>query len=78
MPPSPMRSDSGPTVVGGGPDLFVSGCWSLWPRMTGGDPAEVEKAKTAFKSAGWGYGLAALAPLVVGICRLPRARPRPG
>jgi hypothetical protein len=31
--------------------------------MAAGDPGEVEKAKTAFKSAGWGYGLAALAPL---------------
>lgn len=37
--------------------------------MTGGDPGEVEKAKTAFKSAGWGYGLAALAPLVVEILK---------
>ncbi|MGW5722816.1 pilin [Amycolatopsis sp. NPDC003865] len=38
--------------------------------MTGsGDPGEIEKAKTAFKSAGWGYGLAALAPLVVEILK---------
>lgn len=37
--------------------------------MAGGDPGEVEKAKGAFKSAGWGYGLAALAPLVVEILR---------
>jgi hypothetical protein len=37
--------------------------------MAGGDPGEVEKAKTAFKSAGWGYGLAALAPLVVQILK---------
>ncbi|MEV0220293.1 pilin [Streptomyces sp. NPDC050704] len=37
--------------------------------MAGGDPGEVEKAKTAFKSAGWGYGLAALAPLVVAILK---------
>jgi hypothetical protein len=35
--------------------------------MAGGDPGEVEKAKTAFKSAGWGYAGAALAPLVVQI-----------
>jgi hypothetical protein len=35
----------------------------------GHDPGEVEKAKTAFKSAGWGYGLAALAPLVVEILK---------
>jgi hypothetical protein len=37
--------------------------------MGGGDPGEVEKAKTAFKSAGWGYTLAALAPLVVEILK---------
>jgi hypothetical protein len=37
--------------------------------MGGGDPGEVEKAKTAFKSAGWGYALAALAPLVVEILK---------
>jgi hypothetical protein len=37
--------------------------------MGGGDPGEVEKAKTAFKSAGWGFGLAALAPLVVEILK---------
>ncbi|MFF1679458.1 pilin [Streptomyces sp. NPDC058256] len=37
--------------------------------MAGGDPGEVEKAKTAFKSSGWGYGLAALAPLVVEILK---------
>lgn len=35
--------------------------------MAAGDPAEVEKAKTAFRSAGIGYGLAALAPMVVTI-----------
>ncbi|HEX5116312.1 MAG TPA: pilin [Pseudonocardiaceae bacterium] len=33
--------------------------------MGGGDPGEIEKAKTAFKAAGTGYALAALAPLVV-------------
>lgn len=37
--------------------------------MGGGDPGEVEKAKTCFKSAGWGYALAALAPLVVEILK---------
>ena len=30
-----------------------------------GDPGEVEKAKQAFKAAGLGYGIAALAPLIV-------------
>lgn len=33
--------------------------------MGGGEPGEIEKAKTAFKAAGIGYALAALAPLVV-------------
>lgn len=33
--------------------------------MAGGDPGQVEKAKTAFRAAGIGYAMAALAPLVV-------------
>jgi hypothetical protein len=37
--------------------------------IAAGDPGEVEKAKTAFKSAGWGYGLAALAPMVVEVLK---------
>ncbi len=35
----------------------------------GGDPGEQEKAKEAFKAAGIGYGLAALAPLVVTVLK---------
>ena len=35
--------------------------------MAGGDPGQVEKAKTALKSAAIGYALAALAPLLVSI-----------
>lgn len=31
----------------------------------GGDPAQVERAKVAFRSAAIGYALAALAPLIV-------------
>lgn len=34
-----------------------------------GDPAQVEKAKTALKSAAVGYALAALAPVLVDILR---------
>ncbi len=34
-----------------------------------GDPAEVEKAKTAFRSAAIGYGLAILAPVIVTILK---------
>lgn len=37
--------------------------------MAGGDPGEIEKAKSAFKAAGVGYGLAALAPLVVTVLK---------
>lgn len=37
--------------------------------LANGDPGEIEKAKQAFKSAGFGYALAALAPLVVEILR---------
>lgn len=35
--------------------------------MAGGDPGQVERAKVAFRAAGVGYCLAALAPLVVQI-----------
>jgi hypothetical protein len=37
--------------------------------MANGDPAEVEKAKTAFKSAAIGYALAILAPVIVTILK---------
>ncbi len=37
--------------------------------MAAGDPGEVAKAKLAFKSAGIGYGLAALAPLVMTVLK---------
>jgi hypothetical protein len=33
----------------------------------GGDPAQVERAKTALKSAAIGYALAVLAPVIVSI-----------
>jgi len=35
----------------------------------GGDPAQVERAKTALKSAAVGYALAALAPVLVDILK---------
>jgi hypothetical protein len=37
--------------------------------LANGDPAEVEKAKTALKSAAIGYGLAILAPVIVTILK---------
>jgi hypothetical protein len=37
--------------------------------MASGDPGEIEKAKGAVKAAGIGFGLAALAPIVVEILK---------
>ena len=37
--------------------------------MAGGDPSEVERAKTALRSAAIGYGLAILAPVLVTILK---------
>ncbi len=37
--------------------------------MAGGDPGEVEKAKTALKSAAIGYALAILAPVIVTVLK---------
>ena len=37
--------------------------------MAGGDPAEVERARAAFRSAAFGYALAVLAPLIVQILK---------
>ena len=37
--------------------------------MAGGDPAEVEKAKGALRSAAIGYGLAILAPVIVTVLK---------
>jgi hypothetical protein len=33
--------------------------------VSGGDPNQIERAKSALKAALWGYGLAALAPVLV-------------
>jgi hypothetical protein len=37
--------------------------------ISGGNPGEVEKAKSAFKSAAIGYCLAILAPVVITILK---------
>jgi hypothetical protein len=42
----------------------------LYYATAGGDPAQVDKAKGAFKNALVGYGLAVLSP---GLSRSPRA-----
>ena len=55
-------------ILAGLATVFVS-VGGLRYVMAGGDPGEVEKAKTAFRAAGIGYGMAALAPLVVTVLR---------
>jgi Type IV secretion system pilin len=37
--------------------------------LAGGDPSEVERAKTAFRSAAMGYALAILAPVIVAVLK---------
>ena len=37
--------------------------------MAGSDPGEVEKAKSAFRAAGYGYAGCALAPLIVTVLK---------
>ena len=37
--------------------------------MAGGDPSEVERAKSALKSAAVGYALAILAPVLLGVVK---------
>jgi len=37
--------------------------------MSNGDPGEINKAKDALRNAGWGFGLAALAPVAVAILK---------
>ncbi|KPM51491.1 hypothetical protein E0F15_17905 [Frankia sp. B2] len=37
--------------------------------IANGEPSEVGKAKDSFRNAGWGYGLAALAPVVVEVLK---------
>jgi hypothetical protein len=46
--------------------LTVGGALYL---MAGGDPGQIEKAKTALKSALLGYALAVLAPVLLAIVR---------
>jgi hypothetical protein len=55
-------------ILGGIATLFlvVGGARYL---MAGGDPSEVEKAKTALKSAAKGYALALLAPVIVTVLK---------
>ena len=53
-------------ILAGVATLFVT-IGGLRYLTAGGDPGQVEKAKTALKSAAVGYALAILAPLIVSI-----------
>ena len=55
-------------ILGGLATLFLT-IGAARYLMAGGDPAEVERARAAFRSAGFGYALALLAPLVVQILK---------
>jgi Type IV secretion system pilin len=55
-------------ILAGAATLFLT-LGGLRYLMAGGDPGEVEKAKTALKSAAIGYGLAILAPVIVTVLK---------
>jgi Type IV secretion system pilin len=55
-------------ILGGLATLFLT-IGAARYLMAGGDPAEVERARAAFRSAGFGYALALLAPLIVEILK---------
>ena len=55
-------------ILGGLAPLFLT-IGAVRYLMAGSDPAEVAKAKTAFRSAAIGYGLAVLAPVIVTILK---------
>lgn len=53
-------------IVGALATVMVS-IGGLMRMMAAGDPGEIERSNRAFKAAAWGYGIVALAPLVVEI-----------
>jgi hypothetical protein len=55
-------------ILGGLATLFLT-IGAARYLMAGGDPGEVERARAAFRSAGFGYALALLAPLIVQILK---------
>ncbi len=55
-------------ILGGLASLFLT-IGAARYLMAGGDPGEVERARAAFRSAGFGYALALLAPLIVQILK---------
>jgi apolipoprotein N-acyltransferase len=55
-------------ILAGAATLFLT-TGGLRYLMAGGDPGEVEKAKTALRNACYGYGLAVLAPVIVEILK---------
>jgi hypothetical protein len=55
-------------ILGGLATLFLT-IGAARYLMAGGDPGEVERARAAFRSAGFGYALALLAPLIVQVLK---------
>jgi len=55
-------------ILAGVATLFLT-IGGLQYLMAAGDPAEVERAKSALKSAAIGYGLAILAPVIVTVLK---------
>ena len=77
--PPPLAADSVSQVIGN-TTLWITGILAglatlfltlggVRYLMAGGDPAEVEKAKTSLRSAAIGYALAVLAPVIVTILK---------
>jgi hypothetical protein len=76
---SPLAADSISQVIGN-TTLWLTGILAALATLfltlggvryllAGGDPAQVEKAKTALKSAAIGYALAILAPVIVTVLK---------
>lgn len=55
-------------ILAGAATLFLT-AGGLRYVLAGGDPGEVEKAKTALRNACYGYGLALLAPVIVEVLK---------
>ena len=67
---STPQPGSFPAVAGmWGTSLAIADAAYVLLVLAGGDPAEVQKAKIALRSAAIGYGLAVLAPVIVAILK---------
>src|SRR6266511_4079257 len=67
--PTPLAVADLPTVINNMTVWITGTIGGARYLMAGGDPAEVERAKGSLKSAGIGYGLALLAPIILTILK---------